>query len=123
MAAWHALLGFAAGGFTAFVLILVIADGSTDGDGVGLTVIAGVALTAGGLVSGAILGAISFVLLRGEFWGPNWRLISTPGLVGTLVTVFTSFIGWPTSEVVGVWAAYRMVSRRLAREEVLRSNA
>jgi len=44
-----------------------------------------------------------------------WSVIFVPGLVGTLTSVVASFIGWPTSEVVGGFVAYRMVAHRLAR--------
>ncbi|MDP9180994.1 MAG: hypothetical protein M3O21_04660 [Chloroflexota bacterium] len=121
MALWRLLLASMLLAFT--VLVLVTNDNSSDGDGVALSLIGGFALAAGGIIVGSTLSVISLCLPKADFWHPRWSLLFKPGFVGTLITGFTSFVGWPTSEVIGVWAAYRMVKRRLMREELSQPRA
>jgi hypothetical protein len=106
-------------GFLSLAFLLVVATAAltsdSQGEGLGLTVIAGIVLTVGSLFTALVLGGLSWAMLGKAFVHPRWSVILVPGLVGTLASLVATFIGWPTSEVVGGFVAYRMVSHRLAR--------
>jgi len=114
MAAWHLMFGLLSLALL-LVVVTVALISDSDGDGLGLTIIAGTVLIAGCLLATLILGGLSWAMLGRGFLHPPWSVILVPGLVGTLTSVVASFIGWPTSEVVGGFVAYRMVAHRLAR--------
>jgi len=97
---------------------LLAAPGGDEGDhGVGLALLAGFVVAVGTLLAMAILGGVSWALLGKEFLPPRWSVIVVPGLVGTIAVAPASFIGWPTSEAVGAFVAFWLVSRRVKFEE------
>jgi hypothetical protein len=98
-----------------FVLIAATSSSSDDSDGMALSLLAGGALAAGAVLAALALGGISLALLGRSFVPIRWSLIMVPGFIGTIVTMPASIIGWPTSELVGAFVAYHMVSRRLAQ--------
>jgi len=111
MALWHALLFIPVLGLLAVFVAAALSAEGNDGDG--LAIIAGFVLASGALIAAAVLGGLSWALLGREFLSPRWSLIVVPGLVGTIAVAPASFIGWPTSEAVGAFVAFWLVSRRV----------
>ncbi len=115
MAIWHFVLGLASLGlFLLLLTVTVLSSDRTSGEGLGLALLAGVVVTGGAFAAAFLLGGISWALLGRAFLAPPWSVILLPGLIGTLVSGVASFIGWPTSELVGIFVAYRMVGGRLS---------
>lgn len=114
MAVWHLALALIAATFLA--LIILSSRGGPDndtGDAAAMSGLAAIVVGSGALIVGITFVCASFVLLKRSFRRSDLSLVLGPGLVGTAVTIPASIIGWPTSEAVGAWAAFVLVSRRL----------
>ena len=115
MALWHLVLGAP---FLVLLTVLLLTaksnTASSEGDGYGFGVLVFGVLAIGALVVGLVFAGLSWAILGREFLRPRWSLILIPGLVGTLTSAVTAFIGWPISELIGAWVAYRMVNGRPA---------
>jgi len=115
MAVWHLLFTLPVLAF--FVLYLVSASPPQEGQGdsYGMMILAGAVLTGGGILSTLLLGVVSLALLGKSFFSPPWKVIIVPGLLGTLAAILGAFVGWPTSEVIGGFVAYHLVSESLTQ--------
>jgi hypothetical protein len=114
MALWHLLLGVPLL-IILFFLLTAGDDSASEGHGRGMTILATGALGGGSTFAGLVFGGISWAILGRRFWRPRWSTIMVPGLVGTLTSAFTAFIGWPLSELIGIWVASGLVNRQLRK--------